>query len=189
VATTTLPPPLTTTTESPPPVTTTQPYQDGLLCDELRDSNDPYLTALTLEKCETIVTFFRTREDKIHAVGVVNGESGGDCLANDRNWGHLSGGRPQGCWSFMTHLNWPERYGMPWIDVYDIAQASLMASVLVYDRPTSHLGFHHWWSIHRGGLNPFLIRWNVRPIYYCPPGSYWADVPSNSGVGARKACT
>ena len=158
---------------SPPPT----------LCEEL--AADPWLTEATLEKCEQIIPFFKTRGDKIHAVGVVNGESWGDCLANDRAWGRLSGGRPEGCWSMMSHLGWPRRLlgnhlgGM--IDVRNIGHASYIASLLVYERPSSHLGFHHWWSIHRGPLNPFLVRWGVRPIWYCPPdASYWDDVPAGS---------
>ncbi len=170
--------------DEPPDPRYNPAYAPHPLCEELREADDPYLTDATLRLCEQIVPFFRTREDRIHAVGVVNGESRGDCLANDRRWGHLKGGRPEGCWSFMTHLRWPQRYlGRLWgdsIDVYDIIEASWMASILVYDRPSSHLGFHHWWSVHRGALNRFLVRWDVRPVWYCPPAPYWKNVPAGS---------
>jgi hypothetical protein len=80
--------------------------------------------------------------DLIKALIVVECESNGDPLANDRNWGHLSK-RPMGLWSHMSHY-WEarSRRALGYVgDPYDTTEASWVASYLVYH---DRIGWGHW---------------------------------------------
>jgi len=146
--------------------------------------------------------------DVLHMLYVVSGESGGDPLANSRNWGcarderlrptvnghpdfvcPFFGGRvPTGYVSHMSHLveARSQRILGYLIDPFDLYQSTKLAMALVYEKGGN--GWYHWWSIHYG-LNRYLARHGIRQVWHCPPAAYWADVQAGSGVAARRACT
>ena len=153
----------------------------------------PFLSERTLAAAPLIVGYFHGKgdaeqafQDKVHALHVAQGESGGHPLMNAMRWGYLTRGKPQGLFSVMTHLNWPTRMGLYHhaedFDPYRTAENSRIAGALVYSRPSSWLGFHHWWSVGRY-INPAItaLGLGIRVVWYCPqdPG-YWKNVPAGS---------
>lgn len=151
-------------------------YPPDPVCAHIEALQIEYLSNATMDLCPNIIPFFHGYQDKLHALFVVQCESGGDPLANDRRWGYLRGGHPQGIWSFMSHLSWSDRIrGIP-LDPYDTAAASHMASILVYETQS---GWYHWWSCHRG-FNQYLPRYGIKQVWYCPPVDYWKNVPNGS---------
>jgi hypothetical protein len=155
------------------------------------DRMSPFLPRFRQE-CPDILPYFRNPADDIHALAVVQCESGFRASANDENWGHLSGGRPQGLWSFMSHLNWRERLGFPWLDYYDTTDASFLAAYMVYEGVNKKVpvpNFYWWWSCghyYRNVMDSLGI--HAPETRYCPAGSYWANVPAGSGVAAKGYC-
>ena len=153
----------------------------------------PYLSERTLRAAPLIVGWFHGKgdpeqafQDKVHALHICQGESGGHPLMNAIRWGHLSGGKPQGLFAVMTHLRWPTRLGLydrlGDFDPYSLAENSRVAGALVYSRSSSWLGFHHWWSVGRH-VNPAIeaLRLGIRVVWYCPQDpSYWENVPAGS---------
>lgn len=153
---------------------------------EGEDDGDPVVRFW--DECPSLTWPFRTMEDKLHILLVAQCESGFDPEANDRNWGHLTGGRPVGILSFMTHLDWPTRFGFPWLDMRDTSEAAFMAAILVYNTgsPPNHF---HWWSCgHYYGRVATALGVYAPEQWYCPPNEYWGNVPSGSGVAAQAHC-
>lgn len=125
--------------------------------------------------------------DQLHAMAVVQCESGLDNMANTRRWG----GGTDGIWAFMEHLNWPRRLGFPDIDVFDNRQASFLASVMVYggvNQKVSPPNFWWWWSCARSYQVVRRLGVYVPESSYCPPRAYWQNVRPTSGVAARASC-
>ena len=162
--------------------------------------DDPAEYEQFFEACQQVTPYFTEQfaswlgspgeggaADQIHAMAVVQCESGLDNMANTRRWGKGT----QGIWSFMLHLRWPERLGWPRIDVFDNSQASFLASVMVYggvNRKVSSPNFWWWWSCARSyqvirGLGIY-----VPESSYCPSREYWNRVRAGSGVAARASC-
>ncbi len=153
----------------------------------------PYLSERTLAAAPLIVGWFHGKgdreqafQDKVHALHICQGESGGHPLMNAIRWGHLSGGKPQGLFAVMTHLRWPTRLGLygagETFDPYNSAENARVAGALVYSRSSSWLGFHHWWSVGRH-TNPAIeaLGLGIRVVWYCPQDpSYWKRVPAGS---------
>jgi hypothetical protein len=125
--------------------------------------------------------------DLIHAMAVLQCESGLDTYANTRRWG----GGTDGLWSFMEHLNWPDRLGFPWLDVFDTTDATFLASLMIYNGVNPKVdapNFWWWWSCSRSYQVIRRLGIPVPEASYCPPGEYWNDVREGSGVAARKDC-
>ena len=148
--------------------------------------------------------------DVLHMMYVDSAESAGNVLANGQNWGcprqtplagfhpdpggvgpitgkancpYFQNRVPTGQLSHMAHLvcERSQRFlGVECIDPYDLEEAALLAFALVYE--TGRNGWFHWWHIH-WGINGLLSRHDIRPIWYCPPDAYWANVR-----GGRQEC-
>ncbi len=154
-------------------------YPPDPVCAHIEALQIGYISDLTMSKCPIIVPHFRGYKDKLHALFVVQCESGGDTMANTRRWGSGT----SGIWSFVAMYRWSERIrGFP-LDPFDDAAASGMAAVLVYETPN---GWYHWWSCARG-FNHIVARYGIAPVWYCPPAEYWKNVPpgSNFVCGGR----
>jgi hypothetical protein len=126
-------------------------------------------------------------EDLIHAMAVVQCESGLSVTANTVRWG----GGTDGIWSFMEHLNWPERLGFLFVDVFDVRQSSFLASHMVYGGVNARVdapNFWWWWSCSRSYQVVRRLGVYVPESSYCPSSAYWNDVREGSGVAARKDC-
>ncbi len=142
--------------------------------------------------CPDLTWPFRTFEDKLHALGIAQCESGLDPQANDDRWGHLKGSRPQGQYSMMSGSNWPKRLGVPYLDPYQPTHAALLASILVYDEINPKVNapnFYWWWSCSHY-MHTYYARLSIYAPeqWYCPPRSYWLRVPQGSGLAAKKDC-
>ena len=142
--------------------------------------------------CEDLTWSFRTLDDKLHALGIAQCESGLSVSANDDRWGHLKGSRPQGQYSMMSGTDWPTRLGRPELDPYDPRDAAELASILVYDRinpKVSAPNFYWWWSCSHY-MHTYYARLGIYAPeqWYCPPRSYWLRVPQGSGLAAKKDC-
>ena len=164
------------------------------------DLDDPEQRAEFYETCPDVVRFFAEDwvawrgytgggpADQIHAMAVVQCESGLDTWANTRRWGKGT----QGIWSFMLHLHWPERLGYEWVDVFDTRQASFLASVMVYEGVNPRVeapNFWWWWSCARSYQRPLRsMGISVPESSYCPAAVYWRDVRPGSGTAARREC-
>ena len=157
-------------------------YPPDPACVHIVAAGYEYLNDAVLDLCPEIVPFFRTYQDKVHALFVVQCESGGDPWANYRRWGPGT----EGLWSFMRYLHWGERIrGVP-LDPYDTAAASALASVMVYDGVNPKVAspnFWWWWSCARsyGGRFEAIFGPGTAPErWYCPPRDYWQRVPAGS---------
>ncbi len=149
---------------------------------------------------EDFVSEFFT-QDVAHMLYVNSFESGGDPLANGRNWGcprqeaiaafhpdpdgvgpdgrancpYLQNKVPIGDVSHMAHtLEGRSDRILGWlIDPYDLYESSLLGFGLVFE--TGGNGWYHWWHIH-WGLNAYIVPLGIQGVYYCPPGPYWQNV-------------
>ena len=144
------------------------------------------------DACAALTWPFRNVDDKLHALGIAQCESGLDPLANDRRWAHLKGSRPQGQYAMMSGTNWPRRLGVPWLDPYRPRQAALLAAILVYDEinpKVSVPNFYWWWSCSHY-MHTYYKRLDIRAPeqWYCPPRAYWLRVPQGSGLAAKRDC-
>ena len=142
--------------------------------------------------CPPLTWPFRTIEDKLHALGIAQCESGLDPMANDRRWGHLRGSRPQGNYSIVSGSNWPTRLGVPYLDPYEPLQAALLAAILVYDEinpKVSAPNFYWWWSCSHY-MHTYYARLGIHAPeqWYCPARNYWQKVPQGSGLAAKRDC-
>jgi len=163
--------------------------------------DDPEQRAEFYDVCEQVVWAFTEERaealgspgtggtaDQIKAMAVIQCESGLDNMANFRRWGDGT----RGIWSFMRHLSWPKRLHYPDLDTYDNVQASFLASILVYGQVNAKVrapNFWWWWSCSRSYAGPLRVMGIRSPErWYCPEGSYWADVRAGSGVAARREC-
>ncbi len=147
-------------------------YPPDPVCAHIEALQIEYLSDTVMDLCPDITPFFHGYKDKLHALFVVQCESGGDPLANTRRWG----GGTDGIWAFMEYLHWSERLrGLP-MDPFDTASASNMAAVLVYETSS---GWYNWWSCHRG-FNHLLTQYGIKQVWHCPPAAYWLNVPNGS---------
>lgn len=134
--------------------------------------------------------FTTAERDAVHGLFVVGCESGFRPDANTIRWGHLTGGKPEGLWAFMTHLRWPQRLlGETWgntLDMMDTIDATFMATILIYGGVNTKVdspNFWWWWSCARnyGPRFEAIFGYGTAPeSRYCPPGSYWQRVPQGS---------
>ncbi len=158
-----------------------------------KDIETPYLSERSRKLAPIVVPWFhgdgdpeQAFKDRVHALHVLQGESGGHVLMNDIRWGHLTGGRPIGLFAVMTHLRWPTRLGLVAseadADMHHAGENARVAGALVYSRSSSWLGFHHWWSVGRH-INPAIeaLGLGIRVVWHCPKDpSYWSRVPAGS---------
>ena len=126
--------------------------------------------------------------DSVHLLFVVACESGFDVDANTRRWGTGT----MGLLAFMRYLHWDERIygkGSPEqlaFDAYDTTSAATLAAIMIYDGVNARVNppnFWWWWSCARSYGRPFEAifgRGTAPETRYCPPPSYWKNVPPGS---------
>ncbi len=159
-------------------------YSVDPACAHIRAADYDYLNEAVVDLCPEIVPFFRTYQDKVHALFVVMCESGGDKFANLRRWGPGT----IGLWAFMRYLHWGQRILGYEIDAMNTVSASRLASIIVYDGVNENFvgrtNFYWWWSCARSYGSRFeaIFGPGTAPErWYCPPDpAYWQNVPPGS---------
>ncbi len=163
---------------------TTDPdvYSVDPACAHIRAADYDYLNDAVVDLCPEIVPFFRTYQDKVHALFVVMCESSGDRFANTRRWGPGT----IGLWAFMRYLHWGQRILGYEIDAMNTVSASRLAAIMVYDGINPKVpspNFWWWWSCARSYGQRFeaIFGPGTAPErHFCPLPDYWKNVPDGS---------